>query len=175
MECPKDFLTLSLSVPNPNIDVSDTQVNTPVPILTPRRRACQIQEKSETIAPPFPWATNRRATVQSYRYLLQNSIITITGSVQCKRCNEKFTMKLDLEKKLDELLKFIEKNKDNMYDRAPKVWTEPVLPTCERCGRENSVAPVLSRTNEKSISPSNWCQRSPCLFYLHDRLQSASS
>nr|KYP62509.1 hypothetical protein KK1_017045 [Cajanus cajan]KYP62513.1 hypothetical protein KK1_017050 [Cajanus cajan] len=62
-------------------------------------------------------------------------------------------MQLDLENKLDEVLKFIEEKKGSMHDRAPREWVDPKLPTCEHCGRENSVAPLLADTKKKSI---NW-------------------
>nr|KYP72814.1 hypothetical protein KK1_005417 [Cajanus cajan] len=106
-----------------------------------------------TIPPPFPWARDRRATVHTREYLMENGIVTITGSVECKRCKVKFEMGLDLEKKFDEVWKFIQKNKHDMSDRAPDNWAIPVLPKCEHCGGENSVQPYLAGTKKKHI---NW-------------------
>ncbi|KHN24853.1 hypothetical protein glysoja_040973 [Glycine soja] len=71
----------------------------------------------------------------------------------CNRCNERFEMEIDVESKLGELLKFIQKKKGRMHDRAPKVWVEPVLPRCQHCGRENSVEPLIADTKRKDI---NW-------------------
>ncbi|KAH1147071.1 hypothetical protein GYH30_042305 [Glycine max] len=62
-------------------------------------------------------------------------------------------MEIDVESKLGELLKFIQKKKGRMHDRAPKVWVEPVLPRCQHCGRENSVEPLIADTKRKDI---NW-------------------
>ncbi|KAG4949064.1 hypothetical protein JHK85_042925 [Glycine max] len=77
----------------------------------------------------------------------------VPGRVQCNRCNERFEMEIDVESKLGELLKFIQKKKGRMHDRAPKVWVEPVLPRCQHCGRENSVEPLIADTKRKDI---NW-------------------
>ena len=107
----------------------------------------------ETIPPPFPWATNHRATVHTRKYLLENKIVKIKGSVECKRCKNKFEMVLDLEGKFSELWSFIQKKKDSMHDREPKVWMQPVLPKCQHCGQENSVQPSLAGTKKKAI---NW-------------------
>ncbi|CAJ1963144.1 unnamed protein product [Sphenostylis stenocarpa] len=126
------------------------RANAPVSVFSRARRAPAVKG---AIDPPFPWATNQRATIHDLEYLVQNNITTITGRVQCKRCLNKFEMELDVVKKLDELLKFIEKKKDSMYDRAPKNWMEPVLPRCEHCGRENCVAPVFAGIKKKAI---NW-------------------
>ncbi|XP_027357004.1 uncharacterized protein LOC113866321 [Abrus precatorius] len=109
--------------------------------------------KSMTVPPPFPWATNHRATVYDRTHLLKNNIRTITGTVQCKRCDKKFEMGFDLEEKFTALGIFIQKNKATMHDRAPKVWVDPVLPMCQHCGQENCVKPVLGNTKKKAI---NW-------------------
>lgn len=95
--------------------------------------------KSEIITPPFPWATNRRAKIHSLKYLLQNNITTITGSVRCRSCWKDYQMELDLVDKMAEVCKFIQKNKDSMRERAPQVWLWPVFLTCEHCGGEKSV------------------------------------
>ncbi|KAK7412868.1 hypothetical protein VNO78_04572 [Psophocarpus tetragonolobus] len=150
-------LTAPLLTPYNTNNVGDNINNVPAPVpvhaLSRSRRARTLQAKSETIVPPFPWSTNQRATVHSHKYLLQNKIHMITGSVRCKRCDEKFEMELDLESKLSELLKFIQKKKGIMHDRAPMAWVEPVLPKCHHCGRDNSVEPILSDTKKKAI---NW-------------------
>ncbi|XP_054786074.1 uncharacterized protein LOC129292538 [Prosopis cineraria] len=106
-------------------------------------------EKSE-IPTPFPWGKNRRAMVQSLRYLRENQILTITGMVQCKTCESSCEMGFDLEAKFAEVSTFFAMNECNMYDRAPRVWTTPILPICKNCG--NSVRPVVSE-KKRSI---NW-------------------
>ncbi|KAK7351839.1 hypothetical protein VNO77_11571 [Canavalia gladiata] len=117
-----------------------------------RRRVAE-EEKSDTIPPPFPWATDRRAFIHSHKHLVDNNILTITGNVQCKRCEKKFEMEFNLDEKLAKLWMFIQNNNDTMHDRAPKVWMDPVLPKCEYCGQENSVRPLLVNTKKKEI---NW-------------------
>ncbi|XP_022762145.1 uncharacterized protein LOC111308060 [Durio zibethinus] len=116
------------------------------PIQAPR------EGKSETVPPPFPWATTHRATVHSFNYLLSKQIVTVTGDVQCKRCERQYEMAYDLKDKFAEIGTFIAENKNAMHDRAPPVWMNPVLPTCKFCDQENSVKPVIS-DKKKSI---NW-------------------
>ena len=118
-----------------------------------RRRRSAFEEKSETIPPPFPWATDRRATVQNFSYLIENRILAIKGLVECKSCKKKFEMVLDLRNNLSQLLNFIDKEKKNMHERAPKVWMRPVLLRCEGCGEDNSVQPSFENTKKKNI---NW-------------------
>ncbi|KAE9585481.1 hypothetical protein Lalb_Chr25g0289421 [Lupinus albus] len=38
-----------------------------------------------------------------------------------------------------------------MHDRAPESWVKHVLPTCNRCRKENSLKPVLNSTKKKTI------------------------
>ncbi|KAK7337206.1 hypothetical protein VNO77_17780 [Canavalia gladiata] len=109
--------------------------------------------KSETIPPPYPWATNRRAYIHTRSHLLQNNIRTITGKVQCKNCQKNFEMAFNLEEKLMELCMFIVENEATMHDRAPREWEDPVLPKCEYCGQENSVTPFFGNTKKREI---NW-------------------
>ncbi|XWS63051.1 hypothetical protein CRYUN_Cryun06bG0063600 [Craigia yunnanensis] len=108
--------------------------------------------KSETVTPPFPWATNHRATVHSFNYLLSKEIFTITGDVQCKRCERPDKIAYDLKEKFTEIGTFIAENKNAMHDRAPPVWMNPVLPKCKFCDQESSVKPLIS-DKKKSI---NW-------------------
>ncbi|OAY29692.1 hypothetical protein MANES_15G164900v8 [Manihot esculenta] len=107
--------------------------------------------KSETISPPFPWATNRRAMVHSLDILLSRNIEIITGAVQCKKCEKQYEMEFNL-KKFDAIGKYIAENKSSMHDRAPNKWMNPILPTCKYCKQENSVKPLISE-KKKSI---NW-------------------
>ncbi|KAK7332670.1 hypothetical protein VNO80_29425 [Phaseolus coccineus] len=109
-------------------------------------------EDEETIVPPFPWATNKRARIHSYTYLGQKNITRISGNVQCKKCSREFEMELDVVKKWNELLRFVNKKRESMNDRAPEEWMEPVFPKCENCGVEG-LAPLLSGVKKKAI---NW-------------------
>ncbi|XVE93560.1 hypothetical protein REPUB_Repub01dG0205400 [Reevesia pubescens] len=119
-----------------------------------RRNAKQAprEGKSETVPPPFPWATAHKATVHSVNYLLSKQIFTITGEVQCKRCERQYDIAYDLKDKFAEIGSFIAENKSAMHDRAPNVWMTPVLPKCKFCDQENCVKPVISE-KKKSI---NW-------------------
>ncbi|XP_009586652.1 uncharacterized protein [Nicotiana tomentosiformis] len=108
--------------------------------------------KSDTIQPPFPWATNRRATIHTLDYLLSKQLFTISGDVQCKRCERKYQMEFDLREKFVEIGTYIAENKAAMHDRAPDIWMNPLLPTCQFCKQENSVKPIISE--EKSSI--NW-------------------
>ncbi|KAF3435608.1 hypothetical protein FNV43_RR22699 [Rhamnella rubrinervis] len=122
--------------------------------LRVRRNPTQAprEGKSETVPAPFPWATTHRATVHSYDYLVGKQIFTITGEVQCKRCERQYEMEYDLKEKFNEVAVFIFNNKCTMHDRAPSVWMNPVLPTCKSCKQENSAKPIISE-KKKTI---NW-------------------
>ncbi|MQL83344.1 hypothetical protein Taro_015842 [Colocasia esculenta] len=100
--------------------------------------------KEENIEPPFPWATSRRAVVHSRIELLSKGIRTITGEVQCKRCEHKGTMDYDLEEKYMEVARYIAAKKHLMHDRAPPEWTSPVFPPCPECKQQNSLKPVVA-------------------------------
>ncbi|CAH9116111.1 unnamed protein product [Cuscuta epithymum] len=108
--------------------------------------------KSEFIPPPFPWSTDKRATIQPLSYLVSNKISTITGDVQCKRCERTYVIEFDLHQKFYEIGRFIMENKAIMHDRAPEMWRNPVLPTCRFCEQENSAKPVIA-SSKKAI---NW-------------------
>nr|GEX65915.1 cyclic AMP-dependent transcription factor ATF-5-like [Tanacetum cinerariifolium] len=122
--------------------------------------ACRIRKKpsnlpghgkSATVEPPFLWATDRRAQVHSLKYLTDKGIKAITGDVECKRCQKVFQIEYNLEEKFSEIAEYVATNKFDMCDRAPKVWTNPVLPKCNFCHQENCVKPVINK--KKSI---NW-------------------
>ncbi|KAI3474470.1 hypothetical protein Pfo_029331 [Paulownia fortunei] len=118
-----------------------------------RRSSNQILRpgKTETIPPPYPWATARRATIHNLQYLLAKGINSITGRVQCKRCDRQFDIDYDLHKKFTEVAIFIMKNRDDMRHRAPAAWMNPTLPDCKFCQQNNCVKPIPSK--KKSI---NW-------------------
>ncbi|XP_073065997.1 uncharacterized protein [Primulina eburnea] len=119
-----------------------------------RRNPSQLPRggKSLEIAPPYPWATNRRATVHSLQHLLSIQIHIITGEVQCKRCERNYEMGFDLRQKLLEIFPFIIANKSQMCDRAPAAWMNPALPPCRFCKEENCVKPIVS-DKKKTV---NW-------------------
>lgn len=113
------------------------------PLRSRRLRTPVLGEgKSDTVPPPYPWATKYRATVHSLKYMESNQISTITGQVQCKRCEQKYELEYPLVDKFNEVGKFIQDNIATMHDRAPSIWMNPVLPTCELCGQETK--PIMA-------------------------------
>ncbi|KAE9590964.1 hypothetical protein Lal_00023095 [Lupinus albus] len=162
-------LELSLSLPQPQLQHGAPQPQYYAPLyplmpLPPKEEDDEDQEtgpskairqrkqpvlamkkgKSVTITQPFQWATSTRATVHSLEHLLSKNIVSITGTVQCNGCKEQFEIEFDLKEKFEEVAVFIRENRYVMHDRAPKAWTNPLLPTCNRCGQENSLKPVIS-------------------------------
>ncbi|MBA0556961.1 hypothetical protein Golob_027021 [Gossypium lobatum] len=134
--------------------VSVTSSSSPRPSRVRRNPTQNLREgKSETVEPPFPWATNHRATVYSINYLLsEKNISKITGIVQCKKCEKQYSMDFDLKEKFSEIGSFIAENKNSMHDRALLSWLNPVLPKCKYCNQENSARPVIA-DKKKDI---NW-------------------
>ncbi|GMY21168.1 probable serine/threonine-protein kinase DDB_G0291918 [Fagus crenata] len=122
--------------------------------LRPRRNPTQVPRagKSATVPALFPWATTLRATVHDMHYLQSKQIVSITGEVICNGCDRKYEIEFNLKEKFEEIGHFIWQNKSTMRDRAPKVWTNPVLPTCKFCKQENSLKPVIA-AKKKAI---NW-------------------
>ncbi|XP_074310451.1 uncharacterized protein LOC141646472 [Silene latifolia] len=107
--------------------------------------------KTNAVTPPFRWATDRRATVHSMEYLVSKGINTITGDVQCRKCERIFEVGYNLREKFHELVYLILYEED-MNHRAPEEWMEPVLPTCKLCGEKNSCKPLIAE-KKRSI---NW-------------------
>ncbi|KAK7409837.1 hypothetical protein VNO78_00190 [Psophocarpus tetragonolobus] len=121
----------------------------PTPVLRRSRRVPTAgRRKGETVPPPFPWATESRATIHSRNYLLQKNIVNITGKVQCKRCEHEFETSFNLEEKVAELRQFIQKERGSMHDRAPAAWMSPLLLKCSHCGRENCAKPILGKKKD---------------------------
>ncbi|XP_055811953.1 uncharacterized protein LOC129881868 [Solanum dulcamara] len=119
-----------------------------------RKAACKANAKVmvETITPPFPWATNSLAMVHTLEYLFSKQLFIISGDVQCKRCERKYNMEFDLKEKFFEIGSYIAENKIDMRERAPDIWMNPLLPTCQFCKQENSVKPIVS-ADKRNI---NW-------------------
>lgn len=108
--------------------------------------------KDNTITPPYPWVTDRRATVHTLEFLRSKGIKKISGEVQCKRCNAQLVHEFDLEEKFKEVADYIIQNKEAMHERAPARWMKPHLLACNRCGDVNSAKPVM----ESSAGEINW-------------------
>ncbi|XP_021732107.1 uncharacterized protein LOC110698911 [Chenopodium quinoa] len=110
--------------------------------------------KSKIIEPPYPWARDRRGTVHTLRYLIENNITKISGQVQCKKCNTIYEMDYDLEDKFREVAAIVIDQQDEWHDRALDQWTKhwKNYLTCRFCGTKESCKPVLSE-KKRSI---NW-------------------
>ncbi|XP_009783149.1 uncharacterized protein [Nicotiana sylvestris] len=108
--------------------------------------------ESETITPPYPWATTKRAIVHTLDYLISNGITVISGEVQCKKCQQQYQIQYDLQEKFKEIATFILKTKSVMRDRAPIIWMNPNLPNCKYCNQNNCVKPIISERR----SSINW-------------------
>ncbi|MCL7033477.1 hypothetical protein MKW94_004565 [Papaver nudicaule] len=102
--------------------------------------------------PPFEWATHKFAKIHSKDDLISRGIHTITGEVQCKKCEHRCTLEFDLQGKLLEVGSFIYHNKENLAHRAPEHWTVPRLEACPSCDQPNSLKPVMP--SDKSMI--NW-------------------
>ncbi|EOA39437.1 hypothetical protein CARUB_v10012580mg, partial [Capsella rubella] len=109
-------------------------------------------QKSDTIPPPFPWATNIRGVIHSLEYLESKQITTITGEVQCRHCEQVFEVSYDLRERFREVEKIFLKMKRIMRERAPPMWLNPEQRRCELCGRDKAVKPVVA----ESKSQINW-------------------
>ncbi|GAB4859780.1 hypothetical protein Ancab_011260 [Ancistrocladus abbreviatus] len=149
---PSPQLAAASSLPNANPNFAAAAQNGP----HPRRRRHPSQGvpegKSKTIVPPYPWATDQRATVYCRRYLVEKEITTIAGEVQCKKCAKKYEIQYDLVTNLEKVKDFAFMNRCTMHDRAPEKWTDPGLPGCQFCGGESGAKPVISE-KKKGI---NW-------------------
>ncbi|KAK8561350.1 hypothetical protein V6N13_149472 [Hibiscus sabdariffa] len=147
---------LPFSPPPADVPVNVAPVGGRGPPRTGRGRRNPTQAlregKTETVEAPYPWATTHRARVHSLQYLTSRGIRTITGDVQCRRCERQYKIGYDLKDKFNEIATFIVRNKSAMHDRAPPVWRNPVLPKCRFCDQENSAKPVIS-AKKKAV---NW-------------------
>ncbi|KAH0926134.1 hypothetical protein HID58_018390, partial [Brassica napus] len=121
---PSYLLSSSLSYSTPPYAPSFDFLTPARPVATAvesTRRSYRSQSsrnrKEETIPPPYPWATNKRGTIQSLENLESKQITTITGDVQCKHCDK--------------------------VERAPTFWTNPDPMRCDLCGRDKAVKPLI--------------------------------
>ncbi|CAL4909406.1 unnamed protein product [Urochloa decumbens] len=93
--------------------------------------------------PPYPWSTDRVGVHYSLAELSKRGISTITGELQCKRCDFLKLVSLDARARFEDLCGYVSSNVQGMDDRAPKRWREPVLPDCDKCGQRGSMRPVI--------------------------------
>ncbi|KAL0454186.1 UNVERIFIED_CONTAM: hypothetical protein Slati_0757800 [Sesamum latifolium] len=128
----------------------------PGPSRAPRKRRTPSRApregKSTTITPAFPWATNERATVHQMSYLISNQILSISGEVQCKKCERQDILYFDLRQMFFKVATYVAENKFSMCQRAPKSWLNPTLPRCRHCEEDNSAKPIIPGS-KRSI---NW-------------------
>ncbi|KAF8093382.1 hypothetical protein N665_0383s0014 [Sinapis alba] len=112
------------------------------------KSAAAVEENvDKDIVPPYPWATTRPARVHNLRYLYLNNINVISGQVHCKPCGSIQTMEYNLPDKFGELYRYIYDNKEELRQRAPKVWSCPKLTPC--CSCKNGMKPVIGENKEK--------------------------
>lgn len=132
---------------NDNGNSPSLSLNSPAVVRGSSRmgRRSLAPNKSETITPPYQWATAQRAVVHSLQYLATKGINVITGRVKCSRCDKQFDIDYDLHAKFREVAVFIMKHRDQMYHRAPRVWMNPTLPDCRFCGQHGCAKPVLGK------------------------------
>ncbi|GFP89928.1 hypothetical protein PHJA_001136600, partial [Phtheirospermum japonicum] len=129
--------------PHPPLYTNQSLFSVPVVAAVRPRWKPSFEGKSPTIPPPFPWSTDRRATVHKLNYLLSKQISMISGDVYCKRFERRYTMDLDLQSRFEEIKAFVAATMDNMRHRAPGVWLNPNLPRCRFCRQENNIRPVI--------------------------------
>ncbi|KEH24005.1 hypothetical protein MtrunA17_Chr7g0263211 [Medicago truncatula] len=108
--------------------------------------------KSLTVPPPFLWATSKRATLYTLDHLLSVlKLQTISGTLECKFCKFQQDIQFDLVENFRKVTRFIEERRNEMCDRAPGEWMNPVIPNCETCGKEKAMHPLM--TKKRNI---NW-------------------
>lgn len=115
-------------------------------------RPSSSRSQEEHIPPPYPWATDRRAAVQSLDRLVTNGIQSIYGEVNCKKCDGTQTVEVDLQSSFYQLSRYFLSNRDTMHDRAPVVWYSPRLLDCNLCLQSDCMKPIISG-KKRSI---NW-------------------
>jgi len=108
--------------------------------------------KSATVPPPFPWATSKRAILHTLDHMLSVlKLKTISGTLECKVCKFQQDIQFDLVENFEKVTRFIEERRNEMCDRAPGEWMNPVIPNCESCGEEKAMHPLM--TKKRNI---NW-------------------
>ncbi|KAK1292792.1 hypothetical protein QJS10_CPB17g02349 [Acorus calamus] len=125
----------------------------PLPLQPARRVRTNGPKKGGPliISPPFPWAGDRRAKIHSLRDLLSSGIETISGRIQCTKCDATKVVSYNLVENFERVKTFIRAEKSRMHDRAPDVWMNPKLEMCETC-KKAEARPVIG-PKKKGI---NW-------------------
>ncbi|KAK1315987.1 hypothetical protein QJS10_CPA05g01314 [Acorus calamus] len=125
----------------------------PLPLQPARRVRTNGPKKGGPIIipPPFPWAGDRRAKIHSLRDLLSSGIETISGRIQCTKCDATKVVSYNLVENFERVKTFIRAEKSRMHDRAPDVWMNPKLEMCETC-KKAEARPVIG-PKKKGI---NW-------------------
>ncbi|KAI5068281.1 hypothetical protein GOP47_0016626 [Adiantum capillus-veneris] len=108
--------------------------------------------KEERIEPPYPWATDKRAAVETLDMLRVKGIKSIWGEVICKKCDGQQRLELEVEEEFARVSSFFLGNRDSMHDRAPMVWYSPRLLDCPLCRQGDCVRPVVA-SKKRAI---NW-------------------
>ena len=138
-----------LSLPNCISKVLGRRECIPPPSCPRKKRRLA---KSKTVPPPFPWATSKRATLYTLDHLLSElKLKTISGTLQCKFCKFQQDFQFDLVEKFEKVTRFIKERRNEMCDRAPSEWMNPMVPNCESCGKEKAMHPMM--TKKRNI---NW-------------------
>ncbi|KAJ7560475.1 hypothetical protein O6H91_04G131400 [Diphasiastrum complanatum] len=106
-------------------------------------RATPSRPKEESINPPYPWSTDRRAVVHSLEWLTSYGITSVHGEVICKRCDGSQMAQIDLQSSFLQVNSYFLANRDVLHDRAPKCWTSPRLLDCTMCQQSDCVKPAI--------------------------------
>ncbi|KAF3326639.1 hypothetical protein FCM35_KLT08269 [Carex littledalei] len=126
-------LNLTLSTPSPSSRLFPSY---------PNPNSCT---KPEPIPQPYPWATTRRATLHTLRYILTLNITTITDNFRCRRCDSVMPVMYNILEKYNEVTNYIITKRSTMFNRAPPEWLfPPALPDCHACGRQGFMRPVIA-------------------------------
>ncbi|MCO5583000.1 hypothetical protein L7F22_036905 [Adiantum nelumboides] len=108
--------------------------------------------KDERIEPPYPWASDKRAIVDSLEMLRVKGIQRIWGEVICKKCDGQQRVEVEVEEEFARVSRFFVSNRDSMHDRAPMVWYSPRLLDCPLCQQGDCVRPIVA-SKKRAI---NW-------------------
>ncbi|CAN6332201.1 unnamed protein product [Urochloa humidicola] len=153
-------------IPSPAVRADDVTASPAAPTKPPRppKRPRSVSRRSISTAgnddnveiddglhpiPPYPWSTNRVGKHHTLAELSRLGINTITGELQCKRCDAVTIATLDAKARFEDLCVYIAANVQGMDDRAPKRWREPALPDCGKCGQRSSMRPVIPADKHK--------------------------
>jgi len=56
---------------------------------------------------------------------------TISGTLECKFCKFQQDIQIDLVENFEKVKRFVEERRNEMFERAPGEWMNPVIPTSE--------------------------------------------